>query len=270
MDDAPTSLPFELERVIFELAAWQYPETVLTLILVARRVCIWIEPLLYHVLVVNRKDGWLIRIIQSKSPEFLCQHVHHLALSNGITRSELTLMLSMCTNLEDLALWTGDTYPELLSEMQHLTHLRRLSINLFDLFGGHTRFKLPSIEELPFGNLTHLDIFSNVPEEIWPVFGTLASLTHLSFSDYYIPELLAKALDSCALLQVLIVVWTQDTDFVPETPEITDPRFCMVSCPNFEADWELGAWGGLDFWNRADQFVASKRRGEIEASVFET
>jgi hypothetical protein len=39
--DNPTKLPIELERVIFELTAWAYPDTIQTLILVARRVCIW-------------------------------------------------------------------------------------------------------------------------------------------------------------------------------------------------------------------------------------
>jgi hypothetical protein len=35
------NFPPELERVIFELAAWHYPDTMTTLILVAKKVCIW-------------------------------------------------------------------------------------------------------------------------------------------------------------------------------------------------------------------------------------
>ncbi|KAJ7733068.1 hypothetical protein DFH07DRAFT_141322 [Mycena maculata] len=262
-------LPIELERVIFELAAWWYPETTQTLILVAKRVCIWIEPLLYQVVLSNGNPDRLLQMMQAKSPEFLRKHVHHLAFSSVIPRSEITRVLSTCTNIYDLALWTGDTYPGLLGDMGNLTHLRQLSVNLYALFGGHEEFNIPPPAELPFSHLTHLDVFSAVPEPLWSVFATLPALTHLSFSDYYIPELISAVLQTCEPLKLLIVVWTQDADPMWETPEIADPRFCMIACPQFENDWELGAWGGLDFWRRADDFVARKRNGEIEGSVFE-
>ncbi|KAJ6587440.1 hypothetical protein DFH09DRAFT_1027454 [Mycena vulgaris] len=258
-----TQLPIELERVIFELAAWRYPETIPILIVVARRVCVWIEPLLYQVVLSSGGDERLLHMMQSKPPEFLRQHVHHLALSSVIERSAVTNILSTCTNISDLALWTGDTYPELLADLRYLTHLRHLSINIFELFGGRAT---PDLEQLPFFHLTHLDVFSAIPESVWPVFGALPSLTHLSFSDYYLPELIGKVFDTCTGLQILVVVWTQDAEPVEETSEITDPRFCTISCPDFEADWELGAWGGLDFWRRAEESVARKRWGEIQGS----
>ncbi|KAJ7474919.1 hypothetical protein FB451DRAFT_1246995 [Mycena latifolia] len=268
-ETALNNLPIELERVIFEITAWQYPETITTLILVARRVCVWIEPLLYQVVLSSGSGEWVLQMMQSKPPEFLREHVHHLALSSGVQRSDVTYILSTCTNICDLALWTGDTYPGLLADMRHLTNLQRLSINLFELFGGHHQFKLPPIEELPFAHLTHLDIFSDIPESVWPVFAMLPSLTHLSISDHYSPNLLRKALDTCSLLQLLVVVWTADGPGVEGTLEITDPRFCMTSCTQFENDWELGAWGGFDFWRRAEDFVARKSRGEIPESKFE-
>ncbi|KAJ7171281.1 hypothetical protein C8R46DRAFT_183749 [Mycena filopes] len=55
-------LPPELERAIFELAAWHHPETRFTLILVAKKVCIWIEPEIYHVLLAS--SGYKERILQ--------------------------------------------------------------------------------------------------------------------------------------------------------------------------------------------------------------
>ncbi|KAF7335649.1 hypothetical protein MVEN_02219800 [Mycena venus] len=265
------NLPPELERDIFELAAWEYPEAVKTLILVARRVCIWIEPQLYQV-VLSRGSGATERLLQmmhSKPPEFLREHVCHLALSSLTPRSDVTRILSTCTNVHDLAIWTGDTYPELLSDMRHLTNLRRLSINLFDLFGGHNGFQLPRPEELlplPFAHLTHLDVFSSMPEPMWPVFGMFPCLTHLAFSDYYHPEMVHTTLDTCAVLQLLVIVWTYDDD--PDaggednhdTSEISDPRFCTIPCHLFESDWEEGAWGGLDFWRRAE--IELRERGE--------
>ncbi|KAJ7708122.1 hypothetical protein B0H17DRAFT_451446 [Mycena rosella] len=269
-ETAFNKLPVELERVIFELAAWQYPETVTLSILVARRVCVWIEPLLYHVVFSNGNADRLLQMMQSKPREFLRKHVHHIALSSGdIQRADLTQILTICTNISDLALWTGDTYPALLIDMRHLTHLRRLSINLFELFGGPRAFQVPAIDELPFAHLTHLDVFSEIPESVWPVFGRFPSLTHLSISDCYSPNLLTQALDTCAVLQLLIVVWTSDGDRAEGALEITDPRFCMISCWDFETDWELGAWGGLDYWRRAEDFVARKSRGEIKKSEYQ-
>ncbi|KAJ6550049.1 hypothetical protein B0H19DRAFT_1160293 [Mycena capillaripes] len=46
-------LPPELERLIFEIAALESPKSMPALILVARRVQIWIEPLLYGVLALT-------------------------------------------------------------------------------------------------------------------------------------------------------------------------------------------------------------------------
>ncbi|KAJ7143894.1 hypothetical protein C8R44DRAFT_141366 [Mycena epipterygia] len=278
------SLPLELERVIFELAAWNYPETITIIILVARRVCIWIEPLLYHVVISSGSPERLLQMMQSKPPEFLREHVHHLALSSKLFRSDVERILSTCTNIHDLALWTGDTYPGLLSKISHPTALRRLSVNLFGLFGGIEDDDVligneddnllgagDKYEVLRFGglssfaHLTHLDVFSSLPEFLWPVFGTLPCLTHLSFTDFYFPELIQQTLDTCAVLELVVIIWMQDADPTEETPEITDPRFCTISCLQFENDWELGAWGGLDVWRRAEEVVARKRRA-IEES----
>ncbi|KAJ6526802.1 hypothetical protein B0H19DRAFT_1243492 [Mycena capillaripes] len=267
MEKIPVNLPIELEREIFEFTAWHYPETIMTLILVARRVCIWIEPQLYHVVLSSGSAQQLLDMMQSKPSDFLKEHVHHLALSSVIPRSDVTRILSTCTNVRDLAVWTGDTYPELLSDMRNLTNLQHLSVNLFELFGGHKQFQFPRLEELPFTHLTHLDVFSAMPKELWPFFGMLTSLTHLSFSDYYHRELFQIVLDTCAVLELLLVVWTQDEDPADRSEdvstEITDPRFFTIWCEDFESDWERGAWGDLDFWRRADLKLAARRtRGE--------
>ncbi|KAF7336119.1 hypothetical protein MVEN_02159000 [Mycena venus] len=267
----PVSLPTELERGIFELAAWQSPETITTLILVARRVCIWIEPQLYRV-VLSRDTERLQQMMRSKPPEFLRNHVHHLAICSSIPRNDITLILSTCTHVHDLAVWTGDTYPELLADIRKLTNLQHLSIDLFELFGGDDQFQLPCVDELPFAHLTHLDIFTGEPEDpppekLWPVFGMLPCLTHLSFTDFYIREMVQMALDTCPVLQLLVILWTdmEEEDISSETADISDPRFCIIGCPLFESDWEEGARGGLDFWCRAE--IACKGRGDSDGVV---
>ncbi|KAJ7241571.1 hypothetical protein C8J57DRAFT_1526720 [Mycena rebaudengoi] len=50
------SLPFDLEREIFEMAANRYPETIPALLLVAQRVLQWIEPIFYRTLVFKAKS----------------------------------------------------------------------------------------------------------------------------------------------------------------------------------------------------------------------
>ncbi|KAF7375406.1 hypothetical protein MSAN_00428200 [Mycena sanguinolenta] len=257
------NLPPELERVIFELAAWQEPGIIKSLILVAKRVRVWIEPELYRVVLCYGHDGGqrLLQMMESKPSEFLQKHVHHLALSASVERSDVTRILSTCTKVHDLALWTGKTDTELLSDLRNLTNLRHLSVNLFELFGGDRNFQLPRLDELPFAHLTHLDVFSAMPMTLWPFFSMLPRLTHLSLSDTYIPRLIQTALDTCTVLQLLVVVWNESPgDAVPFTSTISDPRFCVVWCEAYEEDWEEGAHGGSDFWHRAE--IARQKRRE--------
>ncbi|KAJ7606677.1 hypothetical protein FB45DRAFT_949646 [Roridomyces roridus] len=274
MDDgsAPV-LPPELERMIFELAAWWHPETIHSLILVARRVCIWVEPCLYRVSICRtgpERDS-LLRMVESKQPAYLATHVHHLALSCALGSDQVSRILSICTGVRDLALWTGYTYPELLADLQQLKQLRRLSVNLRELCKTPMgTFAIPSAVELePFAYLTHLDVFSELPESLWPIFQLLPSLTHLSFSeDLYIQALVIMVLETCTSLQAVIFICDFNVLW-EEPPEIPDPRFCVVACPNFHEDWQLGALGKeADFWARADQFIATKRRGEIDESIY--
>ncbi|KAJ7045070.1 hypothetical protein C8F04DRAFT_522885 [Mycena alexandri] len=173
-DSADPVLPAELERVIFEFAAWQDPETVFTLVLVAKRVCIWIEPELYHIM-LSRKQR-LFRMMQSKPSEFLRQHVHHLTISANVEHADVVHILSTCTSVHNLAIWNNTvTLPELIPLIYKLTNLQRLSINLFALFSRRSdsfhldQFRIPPSEELPFTSLTHLSLFGLVPEQLWPV-----------------------------------------------------------------------------------------------------
>ncbi|KAK7055736.1 hypothetical protein R3P38DRAFT_3253727 [Favolaschia claudopus] len=261
------NLPPELERVIFELAAWLYPSMIQTLILVAKRVCIWIEPQLYHVVLCDGGETQLlIKMLEYKSPEFLQAHVRHLALSSSTSRDEVTRILSICTNIRDLALWTGDTYPAMLPLLRNLTSLKCLSINLYSLFGGPENFQIPPVDDLAFKNLTHLDVFSDIPEPLWPFFGMLPSLTHLSLSDFYDSDMVDMVFDTCASLELLVVVSTEeDNEDMFQPSDTADPRLCSVSCQEFRLDWIEGAWGRCDYWRRAESMVEKRRSRAVVA-----
>jgi hypothetical protein len=46
-----------------------------------------------------------------------------------------------------------------------------------------------------------------------------------------------------------------------------DARFVVASRGPFQKDWLLGAESGMDFWARAEAFVAQKRVGEIDREL---
>ncbi|KAJ7060145.1 hypothetical protein C8F01DRAFT_1254261 [Mycena amicta] len=267
--DSPI-LPPELERNIFELAGWNDRDTMSRLLLVAGRVYLWIQPLLHRVVRV-----WDLRqtLNVSKSAH---AHIRHLALTIPLPRSTITKTLNLCNNLTALALWTGETYPELLVDMQSLKNLTRLSVDLFNLLGGHRGFEVPTPEQFrkaPFAKLTHLDVFSGTPSaRIIPVFSMFPALTHLAFSEDFAPDYIKNVLDTFTFadtrLELVVVVWTEyfGYDYADEEHAIQDARFCMVDClraeKHWERDWEEGAWGGRDFWCRAQErlgYLARKR-----------
>ncbi|KAJ6564485.1 hypothetical protein B0H19DRAFT_79022 [Mycena capillaripes] len=77
--------PEDLEREIFEISAHSQPVFILTLMLVARRVKIWLEPLLYRTIVLDHPleghpiHSWdtLFPILESKPASFF----HHAVRS---------------------------------------------------------------------------------------------------------------------------------------------------------------------------------------------
>ncbi|KAJ7863290.1 hypothetical protein B0H14DRAFT_3444159 [Mycena olivaceomarginata] len=150
-------LPVELEREIFETAALSDPRSILTLILVAHRVKVWIEPLLYRVVSHH----------PSSTPTFGTS-----ALASTVSPDELNAILTKCGNsIVNLGLFHR-TLP-----------LRRLSADLEPLFGGCAI----DMGHRVFSRLTHLDLFDindyASPQDDWPArFAQLPALAHLSFN----------------------------------------------------------------------------------------
>ncbi|KAJ6586101.1 hypothetical protein B0H19DRAFT_1250829 [Mycena capillaripes] len=53
--------------------------------------------------------------------------------------------------------------------------------------------------------------------------------------------------------------------FAPRDAHIVLTRLIAQSA---YPDWENAAWDGVDFWVRADELIAHKRRGEIEGNNY--
>ncbi|KAF7369319.1 hypothetical protein MVEN_00260100 [Mycena venus] len=267
--------PRELEREIFETAAELYPETIPTLLLVALRVLEWIEPLGYRTFFLaetrstSQRFRFLQHAIQSKPAHFIRTNIWYLLAGTTFTAGTLNDVLPHCTGIRSLVLFHA--CPSMLSQLKD-TQPRRLAIPIASLFHDQdTRvmdFTLPF-----FACLTHLDVFEilndlNSWSSSWTTLGLLPGLTHLAFLELCESALIAEILVTCTKLKVLIGMHSEAPPSWEDMPNIPvdEARFVSmaVSTTDYIMDWEVGTKGGMDFWARADAFVAKRRRGEIE------
>jgi hypothetical protein len=131
-----------------------------------------------------------------------------------------------------------------------------------------------------FGNMSHFDLadaeFPAYNEDSWRSLAWLPCMTHLSLSlDFYFEENilvrhLHMLLSESKLLRALIIIWANDEIYgVSDDAETEYPthdvRFVMTVCDDFLDDWIGGAWGRTDVWDRADEFIRLKRRGDISS-----
>ncbi|KAJ7489094.1 hypothetical protein FB451DRAFT_682518 [Mycena latifolia] len=151
-------LPLELEREIFEITARLYPQMAPTLLRVAQRVLVWIEPIVYETLIVhsNMLHPSLFLALESKPASFFHKNVRNLLLdlenheSSSIDR--LNLLLSACTAVIDLALF--DPHPSMLPHLAAMK-LQRLSVHLYSLFLSH---EIDFAGQPFFATITHLNV----------------------------------------------------------------------------------------------------------------
>ncbi|KAJ7132684.1 hypothetical protein C8R46DRAFT_655541 [Mycena filopes] len=251
-----------------------YPGRIPTLLRVARRVLFWIEPLLYRVVLVEKDAQNRYRepvpSLLSKPAEFCTLAVRHLAvlgLPSGHLQEELFQLLRRCSGVTDLVLLSSlhqnPSLPAVLAEMP----LRRFTVCFTTVcvadLGCHLTHPL-------FASLTHLGLADWVEETLRALaeqIPALRSLTHLAvFSD--VPQnIILPILPTCPYLQVFLVLYARAHD--PEYRAALrlprqDPRFVIGVHGDYWAQWEAGAKGLGDHWSHADDFLAQKRRGEIE------
>ncbi|KAJ6448785.1 hypothetical protein C8R47DRAFT_1266999 [Mycena vitilis] len=271
-------LPPELERQIFETTAELYPGSVCRLLCVSKRVYEWIEPIKFKTVTsVGTHASCPISVLWStiesntKPISFFGRSVRHLYLQpGGPFGLHLVLsIISTCSGLESLWLGHlphGNDSNELLLLYLAVLRPRRLSIYLAALLEKQTQ----CLSMFTF--VTHLDILDRlfmIPEHkipSWTSFlALLPALTHLL--GFLEPKLATEILASCPNLKVLVL--HQGLRPAHDLPVIDDIRYvCMLNADIADCyeDWIVGVRGGVDFWARADAFVAKKRRGEINPS----
>ncbi|KAJ7176743.1 hypothetical protein C8R46DRAFT_43675 [Mycena filopes] len=266
------ALPVELEREIFETAALSHRETIPTLLRVARRVHVWIEPLLYTAIGLcnSSKFEAIQRIMRTKPPTFLRNSVRHLFINNtGDMGSVGYDLLQLCPKIESFAILGSYSPTTLLPILQEISGVRRWCGDLEGMFGSAAAVDLG----LPFfRNVTHMDLFNScVDQHVWimPALAALPALTHLGLTDSDVAfKFLRLVLEELPRLQVLAVTLEDNDPWegIPFSAPVSDPRFVVVVNGDYWVNWEIGALGGIDFWAAADLFVARKRKGEIDAS----
>ncbi|KAF7303559.1 hypothetical protein MIND_00585200 [Mycena indigotica] len=270
---ADPALPPELERDIFELAAVTDKSMISTLTLVSRRVNAWIGPLRNRVRLIEDVDVLDALWVRMEQRPETAAATRFLATTTTPPDSVPRLARTF-PNLVDLGLWGAPVSPEDLQALHALTHLRRLSLNPCNVLPKDAGAP-PALAFAPFARLTHLEIFADV--EAWMVPGLAAAfpaLTHLSFFDLRFPVLMKAVLHAQKTLRVFVYVYIEDpNDVDPRDPAevarllgVDDPRLAVVPLVDFTLDWEVGAWGGWDYWARAEDDI-SRRVPKKDAAV---
>ncbi|KAJ7138941.1 hypothetical protein C8R46DRAFT_1361499 [Mycena filopes] len=274
-DSTPPILPPELERRIFEICASSQFSVIPRLMLVAWRVKDWVEPILYRTIMVCeiRRERYhfprftpesVAKLLLSKPAAFLRDSVRNLLIHNA-HRDLVQSILAICTGVENL--WAPEA-SEVLRPPSGL-RLKNLSTNAWPLL-----WTVSPLDPL-FTRLTHLELTGPVHSvaKIASTLPLLPQLTHLAFNDEDLITICPQILDECASLTVLVSRNAgrghAESLFQGYAERLSrDVRFVLIHSWWFE-DWQLGVHSGLDYWARAEDFIAKRRSGEIPATQYE-
>ncbi|KAK7036221.1 tyrosinase central domain-containing protein [Favolaschia claudopus] len=282
-------LPLELERQIFETAA-QKPSEIVKLFLVARRNANRYHTLLYRVVRFGdpRKTLRIASRLNSASPA-PWSAVRHLCADWMLEMPRFRDLLSRCTKITHLYLSTFNVDSSLLPILDNI-RVQSLAVNLRRLFMERSQDPDDELDDYDedqaswdstpvdlehplFSSVTHLHSFDYIDSENVSAKGiewvlklsTLPALTHLAFSNPPHPDILETILNTCPRLRVLILSFDAGTLYM-DILDIEDPRLVVIPDREDEKDWELGAYGGDDFWIKAEEFVENKKRGDADGA----
>ncbi|KAJ7053578.1 hypothetical protein C8F01DRAFT_1235741 [Mycena amicta] len=282
-DDEPR-LPRELEREIFQTTALLHSSMIPPLLRVAHRVLIWVEPLLYRVLTIGAPSRVAkLNAASSKPPAFLARAVRCLVFDGprDFDYEAASSTLSLCSGVTALAVPRLAFAAHKLLPMIAAMPIQRIAGFLSRLMRLTDASRPEEIAAHPVLRcLTHLDLFETISGTLMALLPCLPRLTHLAF--YYrqplerMSEQVEDILKTCRTLHILAVLCYDRSDPIDdsaaqaamgEVPEsLRDPR--LVLCPYDSELWYEGVLDGPNHWTIAEDFVARKRRGEVDANVF--
>ncbi|TFK63433.1 hypothetical protein BDN72DRAFT_321735 [Pluteus cervinus] len=265
-------LPPELEEMIFSLAYRSDRMKGDRLFLVARRVSCWLTPIKYEVIIGKDHIRFHTKStihLKRSDMERHGRHVRHL-LVWGRLEVDVPDLLSLCPNLEDIAIWTESLLSSVGStNISALTALRctHLSINVASLIDrcGDT---LPN-PAFPF--VTHLDItvgITKVGVAGKAMFSHFPALTHLAVVYTEDHHLLKHLVDAVPKLKVLVLIAGSSHSYLSSRSQkdqslavLVDQRIVnILCCPSFVEDWERGARGDVDMYKIAEDVIAERQK----------
>ncbi|KAJ7849875.1 hypothetical protein B0H13DRAFT_1905984 [Mycena leptocephala] len=257
---------WELEKIIFEMAALKHPLSMPSMVRVAQRVKIWIEPQLHKVLMIDIAPGRStyaqcivirsLRTVQkliassSRRAPMLRKHVRHVILSYYCPKDVALKLLSLCNSTVNLVITAGRGR-EILPLLASLP-LKRLGLGAWWIDNVlHGTFTDPT-----FADITHLHIHGpdawSYPS--WSIFNCVREFT------------VRSALQRCPLLEVLVWLLRDRYRYTPfrhdtsqSLSHISDSRFVQLKLSDHWAEWERGARGFDDYWVEAEAVVAERR-----------
>ncbi|KII84537.1 hypothetical protein PLICRDRAFT_45890 [Plicaturopsis crispa FD-325 SS-3] len=281
-------LPFELERIISEIAARSHRPNIVNLVLVARMFQEWIEPILYERIILPSvlEGKRLLRTLNDTTRRDRARYIKALYIvppSKKIFYSSHPRspkhLIRHCRYLENFSYGSlrDDLRPSMLPIFeQH--RLRRASLDIDEFFVNGSRVGNDFFHAQQ--SLTHLDIRSMEAEHALRTmtmgldFSLLQHLTHLRFRfvDLFAvddPESLEglpmPILYACAGLQLLLL---DPCDFETSLYEFTmvtpfDPRLVfLIDDSDPILDWEAPIQGQRDVWMRGEEHVRVQRANQ--------
>ncbi|KAF7367199.1 hypothetical protein MSAN_00980200 [Mycena sanguinolenta] len=265
------SIP-ELEHKIFEIAALARPKRIPTLMLVARRIKCWVEPLLYRVILL--KDPRIYEPVNFGLPTFTVdalaqissdclRHVRHLFIEEMFVEdTALESWLLACPSITNLYAQFECT-PKLLPLLGHFTDIRYLTIGA-GVFCGAT---VPHPLFLTATNLELLDTDAGSVDRIWQNITLIPHLTHIAFNPALSSCLSHAALANNTQLQCIVFLSAEVS--LDGSPLLDDSQFvCIDEELRYYIDWLQGATSGKDYWFLADTFLAARRAGKTDRSCY--
>ncbi|KAF7327075.1 hypothetical protein MKEN_00283200 [Mycena kentingensis (nom. inval.)] len=288
-----TALPPELEQNIFELVALADFADTPRLALVARRVWAWTEPILYRTATIdnlNEKKGVAGAIHHhllnnTRTSAFFHRTVknfyifpHHWLFMatrpspNSWKPAELARVLHACTGVENLLVMSPED-----KTLDAMSAWRPSRAAVLDFFSAGP-MDVPALLARPqFQGVTHLaiagmqdretlDYTFDRPANREALVG-LRGLRGLALMRDTPQTIAEQVLEMVHGLEMLLLCAAGQGE---EGPSVrwADDRVVLVADSLLD-DWAAGAWGEPDMWGRAEEFVQSKRRGEVDASCFD-
>ncbi|KAF8650715.1 hypothetical protein AX16_005088 [Volvariella volvacea WC 439] len=297
-------LPQDLERVIFEIAAYNERSGIPTLQKVARRVKVWLEPILNEMYIVRTgggahwgdADAMFYYNHPLQLPDLQPHHIKHLLVGFG-TRPGAEYILQRCYNVQNLTVWGfGSLTLDGIVELLHSPHrtvsppgLLRLSAAMLSLFPERkVDFNLDILQDL-----THLDVLDTSFE--WQEGNNYACLKNLRYLAFQmisngISGIIQICLEECKALEVLLLYyssWATDRRVAGQLPkvrrvvrsngdveEVEEDRVVIITQSDiFQGNyswvdnWVRGATGDEDLWTRAEKTVEERRRRKKQVAL---